>query len=87
MLQCRHAGCRRPIGLVGPADDGGEPDRAALAASDFLSWNVRRLGPAADHGLPLSTWTVRTPADAALARRFGAQIVFEGLRPMERDAR
>ena len=84
LLQCRRAGCRHPVGLVGPAEDGASPDPAALAASDFLSWSLAHLETAATTGLPLSTWTVRNPADAARARQFGAQIVFEGLRPDRR---
>jgi glycerophosphoryl diester phosphodiesterase len=32
-------------------------------------------------GLPLLTWTVRTPADHALAARWADQIIFEGFRP------
>ena len=81
VLQSRRAGCERPVGLVGPAEDGTSSSRAALAASDFLSWNIAHLETAAATGLPLSTWTVRTPADTDRARRLGAQIVFEGMRP------
>lgn len=32
-------------------------------------------------GMPLTAWTVRTPAEAAQARAAGAQIVFEGFDP------
>jgi glycerophosphoryl diester phosphodiesterase len=32
-------------------------------------------------GLPLLTWTVRTPADQARARRWADQMIFEGFRP------
>ena len=32
-------------------------------------------------GLPLICWTVRTPQDAAKARRWTGQITFEGIRP------
>lgn len=81
VLQCRRAGCRRPVGLVGPAEDGTSSSQAALAASDFLSWNIAHLETAAAIGPPLSTWTVRSPADADRARRLGAQIVFEGMQP------
>ena len=84
VLQCRRVSCRHPVGLVGPAETDAPPDPAALAASDFLSWSIADLETAAATGLPLSTWTVRTPADAALAGHFGAQIVFEGMRPDHR---
>jgi len=36
---------------------------------------LRRLG------LPLLTWTVRTPADREIARRYADQIIFEGFDP------
>ena len=81
VLHCRRVGAPCPIGLVGPLGAHDAPDPAALAASDFLSWNVWRLAAVARAGLPLSTWTVRTEADVATARRHGAQIVFEGFRP------
>ena len=32
-------------------------------------------------GLPLLTWTVRTPEDQRRAARHADQIIFEGLRP------
>ena len=32
-------------------------------------------------GLPLLTWTVRTPADRARAARHADQMIFEGFRP------
>lgn len=32
-------------------------------------------------GLPLLAWTVRTPQQAAYARRYADQIIFEGFRP------
>ena len=76
LARCRHARC--PVGLVGPGEDAADP--AGLARCDFLSWNVTRLDgrPAA---LPSTTWTIRSPADAARAVAAGAQIVFEGWRP------
>lgn len=53
---------------------------------DFLSWSVDdldrptlRIARAA--GLPVMTWTVRTPADQARAALGADQIVFEGFRP------
>ncbi|MCA0423102.1 MAG: glycerophosphodiester phosphodiesterase, partial [Proteobacteria bacterium] len=32
-------------------------------------------------GLPVMTWTVRTPEDVALASRHADQMVFEGFLP------
>ncbi len=76
LARCRGAPC--PVGLVGPGEDAAAP--AGLARCDFLSWNVARLDgrPAA---LPTTSWTIRSPADAARAMAAGAQIVFEGMRP------
>ncbi len=84
VLQCRGAGCSQPIGLVGPLTPDGKvvpADPAAVAASDFLSWDIAQLEVAAALGRPLSSWTVRDAAAAARARGLGAQIVFEGFRP------
>ncbi len=77
--RCR-AVARCPVGLVGPLEDM-PPDPAALAASHFVSWDVRRLGMIADFALPRSTWTVRTRDQRDEAERHRAQIVFEGFRP------
>jgi glycerophosphoryl diester phosphodiesterase len=54
---------------------------------DFISWRVRDLPTAAPHlcraalGLPVMAWTVRTPADRALAAAHADQMVFEGFVP------
>ncbi len=54
---------------------------------DFLSWNIADLPSAAPFlcrkalGLPLVTWTVRTPEDRARAASHADQMVFEGFRP------
>lgn len=71
-----------PVGLVGPAEsgDGGE---TLITACAFVSWSIAdlaRLAAAHPH-MPRSTWTVRGPDQAALARDHGAQIVFEGFAP------
>jgi glycerophosphoryl diester phosphodiesterase len=60
--------------------------RAIAARPHFLAWNVKRLShwaPALTRrlGLPLLTWTVRTPEDLAAARACGANPIFENLRP------
>lgn len=53
----------------------------------FLSWKVADLPSAAPYlcrtgmGLPVMTWTVRTPADVARARAHADQMVFEGFVP------
>jgi glycerophosphoryl diester phosphodiesterase len=54
---------------------------------DFLSWKVADLPSAAPYlcrealGLPVISWTVRTPADRERASRHADQIVFEGFLP------
>ncbi|MGL5138198.1 MAG: glycerophosphodiester phosphodiesterase, partial [Beijerinckiaceae bacterium] len=54
---------------------------------DFISWNVRDLPHGCPHlcrealGLPVMTWTVRTPDDVARASAHADQIVFEGFLP------
>ena len=54
---------------------------------DFISWRVGDLPCAAPYlcragmGLPLMTWTVRTPADVARAKHHADQMVFEGFIP------
>jgi len=54
---------------------------------DFLSWSVRDLPHPtpflcrAGLGLPVMSWTVRTPEQRALAAQWADQIVFEGFEP------
>ncbi len=54
---------------------------------DFISWNVKNLPHAGPHlcrttlGIPVMTWTVRTPEDVAAATAFADQMVFEGFLP------
>ncbi|AMJ59904.1 glycerophosphodiester phosphodiesterase family protein [Bosea sp. PAMC 26642] len=54
---------------------------------DFLSWKVADLPSAAPYlcrnalGLPLMTWTVRTPEDRKKAAIHADQMVFEGFVP------
>ncbi|MDB5505763.1 MAG: Glycerophosphoryl diester phosphodiesterase [Devosia sp.] len=53
---------------------------------DFISCDKTALDlPAvkwwAGRGMPLTAWTIRSPAEAAAARQSGAQIVFEGFDP------
>jgi glycerophosphoryl diester phosphodiesterase len=59
----------------------------AETAPDFISWRVRDLPSAAPFlcrqaiGLPVMTWTVRTPEDRAAALAHADQMVFEGFVP------
>ena len=80
VAHCRRAGAHCPLGLVGPPEGG---DETVADGYDFLSWNIDDVAAiAVRHPLvPLTTWTVRTPAQQALAVRTTAQIVFEGFRP------
>jgi glycerophosphoryl diester phosphodiesterase len=54
---------------------------------DFISWRYADLPAAAPNlgrllgNVPLMTWTIRDPADAARAYGFADQIVFEGFAP------
>jgi glycerophosphoryl diester phosphodiesterase len=53
----------------------------------FVAYGIRDLPALAPLvarqllGLPLLTWTVRTPADQARAKRWADQMIFEGFRP------
>lgn len=75
LARCGDGPC--PVGLVGPGDG----DAATLPRCAFLSWSVDRLDALPPAPLPLTSWTVRTPAQAAAAAAAGAQIVFENWRP------
>jgi glycerophosphoryl diester phosphodiesterase len=54
---------------------------------DFLAWYVRDVARRTPQmarralGLPMLTWTVRTPADQARAALYADQMIFEGVRP------
>lgn len=54
---------------------------------DFISWRVRDLPSAAPFlcrtqlGMPVMTWTVRTPDDRMRAKAHADQMVFEGFVP------
>lgn len=80
-LRAKGAPC--PLGLVGPPEDGGEADAAALEVCDFVSWSIDHVATIAARrpDLPRSTWTVRTRAQRDVALAAGAQIVFEGFDP------
>jgi glycerophosphoryl diester phosphodiesterase len=54
---------------------------------DFISYRINDLAESIGFlretapGLPIMSWTVRTPEQRAVAERLGAQIVFEGFVP------
>jgi glycerophosphoryl diester phosphodiesterase len=78
-------------GASNPAASGPSATRfvmQALAARlNFLAYRVQDLSTVIPStarnilGLPLLTWTVRTPEDRARAARFADQMIFEGFRP------
>jgi glycerophosphoryl diester phosphodiesterase len=78
-------------GASNPATSGPSATRfvmQALAARlNFLAYRVQDLGTVIPStarnilGLPLLTWTVRTPEDRARAARHADQMIFEGFRP------
>ncbi|MGI9481848.1 MAG: glycerophosphodiester phosphodiesterase family protein [Hyphomicrobiales bacterium] len=56
------------------------------AEPQFVAYNVHDLpyGPSRkfkNQGLPVLTWTVKTPDDRMRATRYADQIIFEGFRP------
>jgi hypothetical protein len=60
---------------------------APLVMPSFVSFDVHALPASAPLALrhflrvPLLTWTVRTPADRAIAKAWADQITFEGFDP------
>lgn len=83
-------GAPRPLGLT--AERVGEPfetaHRAAYAHGiSFASFNVKEVPNAfvddmrTKRGLPVITWTVRTPDDVAATRAHADQMTFEGFFP------
>lgn len=56
-----------------------------ITRPDFLSWSVKDLPHAipnlcrAGLGMPVTTWTVRTPEQREIAKAWADQIVFEGV--------
>jgi len=53
---------------------------------DFLAWHVKDLPHAAPNmaryfGMPVLTWTVRTPEDRETAMQYADQMIFEGFVP------
>jgi glycerophosphoryl diester phosphodiesterase len=59
---------------------------APFSRPQFLAYQVRDLPSPAPYvarafGLPLLTWTVRTPEDVGTAASWADQMIFEGFRP------
>jgi len=79
----------RPVGLLAIADNQVEEDIRAKAATaramgcDYIAPHHSVLETVADAsgGLPLVTWTIRTPEELQLARTHGAAPIFEGMSP------
>ncbi len=79
----------RPVGLLAIANNQVEADIAASAAAaramgcDYIAphHSVLAAMEAVAGGLPMVTWTVRTPEELALARKYGAAPIFEGFSP------
>lgn len=74
-----------PVGLVGGARPGALRAAGAIAWArpDFLAWGVARLDEPAvrrarARGLPVLTWTVRTPADCARGLALADALIAEG---------
>lgn len=58
----------------------------ATSKPDFVAWHVKDLPHAVPNmarhfGMPVLTWTVRTPEDRERAARFADQMIFEGFLP------
>lgn len=85
----RQAGAPAPVGLT--AEGIGAPALAAHEAAldlgiDFVSYHVRGLpndfiDMVRARGMPVITWTVRTPEDVALTLAYADQMTFEGFDP------
>ena len=59
------------------------PEFLEVAQPDFLAWDVHSL-PVASRltgGLPVLTWTVRSPRDRHQAAQHATNIIFEGWQP------
>ena len=59
---------------------------APVTRPDFVAYRVDDLPAPATRlarslGVPVLTWTVRTPAQRARAARWADQMIFEGFRP------
>ena len=76
----------RPVGLLAIADNQVEAsvvEKAVTARGlgcDYVAphHSVLEIMQAAAGGLPMVTWTVRTPEELELARKHGAAPIFEG---------
>jgi glycerophosphoryl diester phosphodiesterase len=79
----------RPVGLLAIADNQVEETIISKAVTarglgcDYVAphHSVLAIMQAAAGGLPMVTWTVRTPEELELARKHGAAPIFEGFSP------
>jgi glycerophosphoryl diester phosphodiesterase len=80
----------RPVGLLTPPEPllGADAVRAQVARAramgcEYLAPHFTSLAIASEagEGLPLVTWTLRTPIELDLARTHGAGPIFEGFSP------
>lgn len=77
----------RPVGLLAVADNFvefdvvGKAGKARAIGCDYVAPHHSILAQmeAAAGGLPMVTWTIRTADELALARKYGAAPIFEGL--------
>lgn len=66
----------------------GQALAALRARPGFLAWRIQDIATPPPllarrlFGLPLLTWTVRSERERAIARRYAAQVIFEGFRPV-----
>lgn len=89
LTELRELECPWPCGLTaeGTTEEEFAEHRAAMAHGlDFISYNVMHLPNAfitaeRARGIPVITWTVRTPAQAEHSRLNADQITFEGFEP------
>lgn len=79
----------RPVGLTAEGIGSKamtEHEKAIALGVDFVSYHVKALPnpfvqKVRSMGLPVITWTVRTPEDVALTRTYADQMTFEGFDP------
>jgi glycerophosphoryl diester phosphodiesterase len=90
LLEFKHSDSPVPFGLT--AEGTGKPalamhETALPLGISFVSYHVRELpNRFVEHvrkelGLPVITWTVRTPDDVEATRRYADQMTFEGFDP------
>ncbi len=68
---------RRALGRIADFDRVG----ASFVSHDRRDLDTPRLAELGRRGVPILCWTIRSPAEAAAARRIASNITFEGFRP------